>query len=682
MYISEILIENFRCFGSGTEKLVMPLKKGLTAMVGENDAGKTAVIDALRLALGTKDQEYLRVEDSDFHWPGGSAPRSKDIRVRLRFDGLDGREKGSFAEFLSYELVGTKREATFYLNWLVKDGTGVRSDRRFVQSEFKSGKDADGPPLDYEARELLRVTYLRPLRDAERALSAGRSSRLAQILQHTKEVLETGDDYDPSAATPLDPTTLSVLGVGDWANALLKDRDGIKEAKKRLNNHYLKPLSFSGDPLSGDITIVHSGDKEMRLRQLLERMDLSLIDDHAPNVPSNRGLGSNNLLFMACELLLLGSEHETLPLLLIEEPEAHLHPQRQLRLMQFLQEQVEKPRDDEQKIQVLVTTHSPVLASAIKLDNMVMIQGARAFSLTKDRTKLEADDYRFLERFLDSTKANLLFARGVVIVEGDGENILLPTLASLIGRDFREHGVSIVNVGGTGLRRFAKIFQRKDEAADGRIDVSVACIADLDIMPDCAPAIVGKVKAGEAWPELKERQWRARSDFPGAKLKEKKQQILKKADGQNVTTFVADDWTFEYDLAKAGLDKDVWIAGCLAKAEESLETGKKSKKDVEEVAEKAFKVLADKYKDRDDLCSHVYSIFTKGTKASKAITAQYLAERLTQKVASKALTSDELEGLLPAYIVSAIKHVTGSPTSATAATDDEESEAAKPEPAA
>lgn len=75
----------------------------------------------------------------------------------------------------------------------------------------------------------------------------------------------------------------------------------------------------------------------------------------------------DNLLFMACELLLLAAEGDGFPLLLIEEPEAHLHPQRQLRLMAFLQAQAAKMRADGQHIQIIVTTHSPSIASDLRL---------------------------------------------------------------------------------------------------------------------------------------------------------------------------------------------------------------------------------------------------------------------------------------------------------------------------
>ncbi len=505
MYIAELRIENFRCFGEGERQFILPLSAGLTALVGENDTGKTAVIDALRFVLGTRDQEYFRVEDTDFHWPVEAKERRTEIRIRCEFDGLTTHDKGAFVEYLTYVERDGRTDAVLYVNWTAKDTAGARGTRRFVSVELKSGETGDGPPLDAEARNLLRATYLRPLRDAERAMTAGRGSRLSQILQHTKEVREKGVDYDKAVNPTPDPDTLSVLGVGDYASALLDNREGIKKARERLNKDYLKPLSFVGDDLTSHIRVNASGDKDARLRQLLEKLELELKDENAEAF-AKRGLGSNNLLFMACELLLLGSEAEDFPLLLIEEPEAHLHPQRQLRLMKFLQNQAGVERPDGQKIQIIVTTHSPNLASTIRLDNLVLIQDGKAFPLKSGKTKLEKSDYRFLERFLDVTKANLFFARGIAIVEGDGENILLPALSRLIGRDFAEYGVSVVNVGHTGLRRFARIFQRNEPDKDGVINVPVACVADLDVMPDCAPAIIGKVKEGEAWPNKDQRQ--------------------------------------------------------------------------------------------------------------------------------------------------------------------------------
>ncbi|MFP3449903.1 TOPRIM nucleotidyl transferase/hydrolase domain-containing protein, partial [Pseudomonas sp. SIMBA_067] len=73
------------------------------------------------------------------------------------------------------------------------------------------------------------------------------------------------------------------------------------------------------------------------------------------------------------------------------------------------------------------------------------------FSLAHGKTKLLKSDYEFLRRFIDATKANLFFARGVAIVEGPAESLLLPALAAAAGYSFNEHGISCVNVGGVGL---------------------------------------------------------------------------------------------------------------------------------------------------------------------------------------------------------------------------------------
>ena len=296
---------------------------------------------------------------------------------------------------------------------------------------------------------------------------------------------------------------------------------------------------------------------------------------------------------------------------MIEEPEAHLHPQRQLLLMSFLEKQAEEGGAD---VQVILTTHSPNIASVLPLNSLVLMQKGRAFSLAEGKTELRTEDYRFLERFLDVTKANLFFARGVMIVEGDAENILLPTLAKLLGRDFAKHGVSIVNVGGVGLGRYAKILMRKD-ATDSEIGIPVACVTDLDVMPDCAPEILGikKTKDGD-WPPASDRRWLMDSDFP--KDGQTRLQFRKgkedKVKGQGVETFVADKWTLEYDLADTELAEEIFVATKLALADEKICAEEIERNVVDTAARKEFQALADD----GTRASEVYRLYAHKTRKS------------------------------------------------------------------
>lgn len=652
MYIAELRVENFRCFGSGDRALDLQLRPGLTALVGENDVGKTAVIDALRYLLGTRDEEYIRIRADDFHRPLGSQQSCREISIRCRFEGLTATDKSAFAEHLTYARSSGQSSVTLYVNWTARAVEGETNPRRSIKWQVASGKNSDGPYIDTEARKLLRATYLRPLRDANSALSAGRGSRLSQILQHTTEITTEGRNFDPAAAIDVD--TLSVLGVGDYATSLLRNRKGVRMARDRLNKDYLSAVSLRGAQLLADIGVSQSKDAHTRLRQLLEKLELDLVDARTLEPLLYPGLGSNNALFMACEMLLLGTQDVGFPLLLIEEPEAHLHPQRQLRLMQFLQRQVQTHRDDGQQIQVLVTTHSPNLASAIELNNIILLNQRRAFPLTEGKTGLERSDYRFLERFLDVTKANLFFARGVVIVEGDAENLLIPALARLLGRDFCEYGVSVVNVGGTGLRRYARIFQRADVESDGEVETPVACIADMDVWPDFAPAILGYARDGEALPNRAARRWRIDSDFGTGDLERRRRKIQARATGQRVRTFVADYSTLEYDLSVAGLARDVWIAAHLARQEPMANASERNK--VEQDAGARFEALP--VGSEEEIACHVYSLFTTGARASKAIAAQYLVSRLDDHFANADLNAATLRARLPKYLTGAIDYVT------------------------
>ena len=648
MFLAELRIENFRMFGEGEYALVVPLRPGLTALVGENDAGKTTVIDALRFALGTTDQDWFRLEESDFH----QNDTKRDIRIVCRFENLSPQDLRAFVEYLSYG-DSAKDKPILWVNWMAVDTGTAPKGRPFRRVEMRSGEKGDGPQLAPEVREMLRATYLRPLRDAESALSAGRGSRLSQILQRTGEVKTSGVEYDPGAK--IEPEHLNVLGIGDFANMLLEKQKGINKTQGKIDTH-LTRLSLHGDELKSSIKVSGAtASEDNRLRQLLEKLDLSLGSGSKQDAGGKLGLGSNNLLFMACELLLLAQEDEGSKLLLIEEPEAHLHTQRQLRVMKYLQEQAE-----ERGVQIIVTTHSPNLASAITLNNMVVIQNGHAFSLAKDETELKPSDYRFLERFLDVTKANLFFARGVMIVEGDAENILLPTLARLIGRDFTEYGVSIVNVGGVGLRRYARIFQRRDVAKAGQLGIPVACVTDMDVMPDCGKSIIKK-------------NLPTKEELGASGLKEKHEKLCKKTTGQKVKTFIANEWTLEYDLAHFGLAKDVYMAGHLAIRDESLakkgddlneettETENQraltSFNSLEQEAKQAISSdLANGCTVEEFLATQVYALFTNGTKASKPITAQYLARALEDKI----LTPDDWRKVLPPYLVEAIDYVTST----------------------
>lgn len=460
MYLSLLQIKNFRCFDGNEHSITF--KKGLNVLVGENDSGKSAIMDAIKLILGTTDMNWYRVEQEDFY----KEDATLEIKITCKFEELNEDERGAFLECLSYE-DENKKIPCLYLHWTCRYLSSFNPPRPVVN--VSTGIEGNGSSPSAEARELLRATYLRALRDAYSEMQAGRHSRLSQIMQHISVVDQGVDEYEEG----IDIHNLSIAGIADLSNTLLAKHPALDSINEEMTTILQEKMLLKKDNIRTRLEVTGSNSNKIKKEMaLLEKLDLA-VDKDASDMCGRVGLGTSNIMSMACELLLhneaIGDNKSCF--LLIEEPEAHIHAQRQLKLIQSLEEESEKGNR-----QTIITTHSPLLASVVKLSNIVIVKSGKVYSLEKEQTKLDEDDYLYLEKYLDATKANLFFARSVIIVEGPGEALLLPTLSKLLGCNFTDYGTSLVDVRSTGLRRYARIFQRKDE--NKQLDVNVAYIAE------------------------------------------------------------------------------------------------------------------------------------------------------------------------------------------------------------
>ncbi|MBH0084343.1 ATP-dependent endonuclease [Salinibacterium sp. SWN167] len=469
----------------------------LALVAGANNSGKTSIIDAIRSLL----QPFAEglgnrwISASDFTRVKNGNP-IEDLEISAVFADIPAKHQGRLISILAPSL-GSGYGRLTLRSRMNQDG---RPLTRW------SGGDLGLNDVESIARDSIRFIYMPALRDASADLRPGPSNKLANLV---------------SAHAPIGHADRKKLvDIMTAANIDLAAVDAIITTATSIQ------ARLSG--MTGAGPYAHTSElqfTEARFERIIASLQSLAGSSPSTSRLSENGLGYNNLLYVSVLLALLETD-SAIPLnvLLVEEPESHLHPQLQSLLLKYLQSLTDATT------QVIATTHSPQFASAAEVKRLTVLRRAAHPASTTAHflanAPLSARSSNHLRRFLDLTKSTMLFSDSVILVEGIAELILFPALALTRGISLAETGITVVSVDGLAFDPFISVFE------NGGIPLRCAVVSDSDPTPS----------------ELDENG----SDqfaLPSATATK-----LKGRDGGNIRVVLATR-TFEWDLAYVNFEK-------------------------------------------------------------------------------------------------------------------------------
>ncbi|MHB1948863.1 MAG: ATP-dependent nuclease [Gammaproteobacteria bacterium] len=463
MHLKKLKLKDFR----SCKETTIEFQKSITVLVGENNSGKSNILDALRLLFKPLNERPDRwCEDDDIHLSSSE----KKFEITGYIDELNSIQKALLITALSNPSSG---EAVFGIEFLKSD---ISSGRPRGKTRYWVGESKNNES-EPDARNSIRYVYLPALRDAQQALSSSKGSRIKLLLQYLSSEKDVTDFIEKTRSSYIELEKNTVI-----------QKPSVEISKK------LSELTIGAIPHHSALGFIEADlfniARDLRFKLSREGLD--------PKDLSYSGLGYANLLYIASVLVeLLETKQADLSLLLVEEPEAHLHPQLQAILLEILNEYISSPRaskDDEPEgnIQIIISTHSPNLISSIELNKIVVLPYIDPIDNIENTTGIALASFNFsnrekrkIERYLDVTKSSLLFARRVLLVEGISEAIIIPVIAKfkmfINIKDKKQifNGSTIVAINGVDFSPYVKLL--KNEI--GNIAKSVVIISDDDTKP-------------------------------------------------------------------------------------------------------------------------------------------------------------------------------------------------------
>ena len=417
------------------------------------ELGKTNFLAALSLIFSpdaSNASRQLQAEDIWDGWP--SLNILPTVRIRVTLAGFDtDAEKALVSKWLLNSRHELKARITYEFR---PRSIPAQLPAQIPLDDYEwviYGGEIERERIDFRDLAQIRLELLHALRDAERELSTGGRRRLSRLIERFKPV-----GFDDGS----DPGKRKVERTAGILNQRLQRTQPIVDVQAELNQR----LEHVSGETNKQNTILQPSDIGFDDLAKNLRIFINSPNEQARTVEFN-GLGYNNLLYVSALLTefykrrqVSGQQGITLPVVAIEEPEAHLHP--------HLQKFLNKYFVDSEDGQVIVTSHSTHITSSVSPEHMVvMYRDADGIITTTSIEGIFGSDapsrrnLHVLQRHLDATKSTLFFARSVILVEGLAEALLLPHIAKLrFSVDLDDRGVSIVAVHGTGFRPFIQMF--------------------------------------------------------------------------------------------------------------------------------------------------------------------------------------------------------------------------------